>query len=91
MSNNRVKKYRNPNTKKRVFECGMLSPVILKQVNNLRKEIGLKPVEQKLRNCLKCDREFTSISPANRMCYFCGGRPGEHIEGGIFRNNGIHS
>ncbi len=74
-----VRKFRNPNSKKRVFECGMLSPGTLAQVNALRKETGLLQIEEKYRNCLKCDREFLSISPNNRMCYFCGGRFSEHV------------
>lgn len=41
---------------------------ILQEINRTRISFGMRPIEPKKRRCLKCDREFVSISPSNRMC-----------------------
>ncbi len=40
----------------------------IKETNEFRKQMGLSPLRPKKRICLRCEREFISQSPAERMC-----------------------
>jgi hypothetical protein len=43
------------------------------EVNQLRLSVGLRPIEPKVRKCLKCDSKFESTHIGNRICDRCHG------------------
>lgn len=43
----------------------------LGEINILREKSGLQTIEHSKRNCLKCNKEFLSIGPNERMCKPC--------------------
>jgi len=43
----------------------------LEKINCFRRTAGLKLLEPKTRECLKCDKKFRSYSNSNRMCMAC--------------------
>lgn len=47
----------------------------LAKINQMRKDLGLKPIEKVERSCLKCDKQFVAYqNSANFMCDECGPR-----------------
>jgi hypothetical protein len=40
-------------------------------INELRQVFRLNPIKLKPRKCLRCNREFTSVGPQNRLCDKC--------------------
>lgn len=46
---------------------------LLKEIEAKRELVGLESLNQKLRSCLKCEKEFESGGANNRMCSKCGG------------------
>lgn len=47
------------------------SKTSMKDINKLRRKLGLEGIEVKTRRCLKCDKDFRSISFGNRICENC--------------------
>jgi len=43
-------------------------PALEKETNEFRRHFGLPDLKAKIRNCLRCDREFLSYSAKNRNC-----------------------
>lgn len=43
----------------------------LGQINQLRENNQLKPLVLEMKSCLKCDYEFESEGPHNRLCPRC--------------------
>lgn len=43
----------------------------LKKGLQARQLVGLEPITIKERDCLRCDRKFTSFNKSNRMCEEC--------------------
>lgn len=43
----------------------------INEINEFREEMGLKPLDTKKRNCLRCDKEFLSFGYQNKMCDHC--------------------
>jgi hypothetical protein len=45
------------------------------EINAMRIELGLPLIKEKSRQCLKCDRHFTSFNTkSNRLCPQCRGQ-----------------
>lgn len=44
----------------------------INEVNALREEVKIPLLEQKIRDCLKCEKSFTSEGFNNRLCHACG-------------------
>ena len=41
------------------------------KINKFRISMGIRPIEPKIRECLKCSRDFESQDINNRVCYGC--------------------
>ena len=41
------------------------------EINKMRKQLGLSPLKETKRKCLRCEQEFISSSYDNRMCDGC--------------------
>jgi protein-arginine kinase activator protein McsA len=63
--------------KKKLYRYDDFYKMNLTVINKTRVDAGLKPIEYKTRNCLKCDASFESMGPSNRICENCYG----HDEG----------
>ena len=49
-----------------------LSPIDrINGINKARSEVGLPPVVERVRECLRCNRKFKAIGNVNRMCSGC--------------------
>lgn len=92
MSREDIKAFRKQNRRKKIAGLGnQMSPTMMRRLNRFRVQSGFRELTEKERNCLKCDRNFRSTGPANRLCYYCGGSDHAPIDGGLFQDNGIHS
>lgn len=72
---------------KRGFERGNFSEGSFGEINKFREGIGLRPIERKERDCLKCGIKFMSVSIGNHMCYHCGAYYDENLEGSLVQGN----
>lgn len=48
-----------------------VNAALVSHYNKIRKRQGLPLLEIKIRQCLRCDKEFESVAHDNRMCYEC--------------------
>jgi tRNA(Ile2) C34 agmatinyltransferase TiaS len=51
-----------------------------RQIKKLRAQLGLTPVQIKTKKCLKCDKDFKSAGPQNRVCKGCNKTAKNHID-----------
>jgi hypothetical protein len=57
----------------------------MKDINKTRTQIGLPPLKLKIRQCLKCEKKFTSHGSHNRLCPTHTSNSGE-INGYLFKD-----
>lgn len=49
----------------------VLHDIRIEEINEVREKIGLSPLIQKVRKCLRCEKEFKSLGKQNFMCDLC--------------------
>lgn len=49
-------------------QLNKLTDKSIKETNKFRKSIGLKPIELKQRECIRCGNIFISHGPGHRLC-----------------------
>lgn len=43
----------------------------LKEINKAREVVGLEELKVKIKNCLRCEKEFEALGLENFMCQYC--------------------
>lgn len=56
-----------PKTRKIGYQT-IVDGVNIKEINSTRRSLGMKEIEYKVRNCLRCNKLFISEGPFHRNC-----------------------
>jgi ABC-type phosphate transport system ATPase subunit len=46
-------------------------PKYVDEINEFRRELGMKEIWRKVIDCLHCQKEFISFGPQQRLCHLC--------------------